>query len=135
MDKPNHHEHPELWFRPSPELPLAVLSKSLDARGILATPRLGERNASHPKGYLPNTVATVRLFDDRWREQSREDVLIIRVVSKPLHDFEDLDLTNTAYRSVESMRRDLSFFEERPLASDETVSLVEFSYLNRKERP
>lgn len=136
MDKPNwivHNVHQELWFRSSPTLPFAVLSQFLDSRGILVTPRLGKRNASHPKGYLPDTTATVRLFDDCWREKLREDVLIIRVVSKPLRDFEDLDLTNTVYRSVESMQRDLSFFEERPIASDETVSLVEFSYLNRKE--
>ena len=131
MDKPNvvvHNVHQELWFRPSKALPFPVLSKLFDVQALITTPRRGERDASHPKGYVLGSIATVRLFDEHWKEQLREDVRIIGVVSKPLRDFTVSDLKDTLYRSVESVQQDLSFFEnEKPVALDDIVSLVVFS--------
>jgi hypothetical protein len=137
MEKPRqivHNAHQELWFRPSPALPFAVLSELFERKGIIATPRLGERDFSHPKGYVLNTMATARLFDERWNECLREDVLITRVVSKPLRDFTDSEIKDTVYSSVEAVREDLAYFnKDGPVTLDDTVSLVEFSRINHGE--
>ncbi len=131
MDTPNHHGHPELWFRPSPTMPFAVLSKCIGEEEMTTTLRLGKRDGSHPKGYIPGTIATVRVFDDERREQLSKKVQIQRVVSKRLADLEHSELTSICNGSgVSQVQQDLSFFEGRPVASDETVSLVEFTYLN-----
>lgn len=133
METPNHHEHPELWFRPSPVLPFAVLFTLFEKEEITATFRLGKRDGTHPKGYVPNTEAAVHLYNDAWEEKLRTRVRIAKVVSKPLRAFEVSELQGTAYRSLESVQQDLSFFEKRPIASDEIISLVTFSYLNHRE--
>ena len=133
MDKPNHHENPELWFRPSPAMPLTVLLSLIGKEELTATFRLGQRDGMHPKGYIPGTVATVRLFDENWDEKLCKQARITSVVSKPLRYFSEPDLADTAYYLMESVQQDLSFFEERPVVSDDMVSLIEFSYLNLRE--
>lgn len=132
MEKPNHHEHPELWFRPSPAMPLTVLLPFLEREDITATFRLGKRDGTHPKGYIPGTIATIRLFDEEGKERLCKQVRITHVISKPLSDFAAAELTNSACYLTESVRQDLSFFEGRPVALDEIASLVAFSYLNHK---
>ncbi|OYV27830.1 MAG: hypothetical protein B7W98_00915 [Parcubacteria group bacterium 20-58-5] len=123
MEKPNHHEHPELWFRPSPAMPLSVLLSLIESEHMTVTPRLGKRDATHPKGYQPGTVATIRLFDEDWKERLSKRVRITGITSKPLRAFAD----------EPSLQEELSFFEGRPITPDETVSFVEFSYLNRED--
>lgn len=125
--KPDHHTHPELWFRPSPALSFAVLSKFFVDEEITATPRLGKRDGTHPKGYVPDTTATLRLFDDHQQEHLRRGVRITKIVTKPLKDFSVSELKDTLYRSIESMQQDLSFFEGRPVISSEIITLVAFS--------
>jgi len=135
MDIPNHHEHPELWFRPSPVLPFPVLFPLFEKEKITATFRLGKRDHMHPKGYIPGTEAAVHLYDDAWQEKLRTNVRVEKVVSKSLNAFVKAELEDTAYHSIESVQQDLSFFEKRPIASDEMISLVIFSYLNHREQP
>lgn len=134
MDMPNHHEHPELWFRPSPNLPFDVLSKFLGQEKLTVTHRLGKRDGTHPKGYVPDTVATLRLFDETHREHMCKQVRIVGIVSKPLCEFDGSELGNGAGHSMDwqALQRDLTFFEGRSIAPDELVSSVEFMYLNHE---
>ena len=122
MEQNHHHQNPEIWFRSSPTVSFEALSKLIETESIVATPRLGKRDEAHPKGYVPGTKATLRLFDDNQQEKLRKQVHITKVVSKPLRDFPDW----------QSVQKDISFFEDRPVALDEIVSLVAFSYLNHK---
>lgn len=124
MIQSHHHERPEIWFRPSPILPFTALSTLIETESIVATPRLGKRDGTHPKGYVPGTRATLRLFDDNKQEQLRKHVRITNVVSKPLRDVPDW----------QSVQQNLSFFEGRLVARDEIISLVEFLYLNQSEQ-
>ena len=133
MEK-NHHTHPELWFRPSPALPFEVLSELFKKGEIIATPRLGKRDGTHPKGYVLGTVATLRLYDDAGREQFCRRIRIGDIAVKPLHDFSEAELERTHYPADwQSLQQDFSYFEERSVAADELVSIVEFSYLNQEE--
>jgi len=84
---------------------------------------------------MPGATVVLRLFDADWQEQLRKEVRVTHVRIKPLCDFEDSELKDTVYRLVESMRQDLSFFEERPVAPDEIISLVEFINLNQEKQP
>ncbi len=134
MDLPNHHEHPELWFRPSPTLPFDVLSKSLAREELTVTHRLGKRDGTHPKGYVPGMIVTVRLFDDIRRERMRTRVRIVSITSKPLSEFDGSELGNGFRRAMDwqSLQRDFAFFEGIPIEPDELVSSVEFTYLNHE---
>ena len=130
----NHHAHPELWFRPSPALSSAVLSEFFGREERIATPRLGRRDGTHPKGYIPGTIATLRLFDEARQEQLHKQARIVSIVSKPLHDFAVSELEDMHYPSdVESLRQDLSFFEGRPVTGGEIVTIVVCSYLKKEE--
>ncbi|MFZ3043521.1 MAG: hypothetical protein WA058_00185 [Minisyncoccia bacterium] len=131
MNQPNHHQHPEIWFRPSPALSLEVLSELIETGNITATPRLGKRDAEHPKGYIPGTVATLRLHDANRQEKFCMRVRIENVCSKPLRDLGVMELGSVAYyvQGLPSVQQDLSFFEGRPVAADEMVSVIKFSYL------
>ncbi|HVB20077.1 MAG TPA: hypothetical protein VNF51_02205 [Candidatus Paceibacterota bacterium] len=124
MDKPNHHEHPELWFRPSPAMPLPALLSLIEKEEITETLRLGRRDGAHQKGYIPGTVATLRLFDADWQERLHKRIRVTNVVSKSLHEFPNW----------QSVQQELSFFENRPIALDEIVSIVEFSFPGKERR-
>lgn len=129
MTKLNHHEHPELWFRPSPVLPFRALLLFLEKESITATIRLGKRDGTHPKGYVPGAVATLRLFDDEGQERLCKRVRITDVTSKPFRYFSDPELKDSPHYLMESVREHLAFLEKRPIVSEEITSLVEFAYL------
>jgi hypothetical protein len=118
-----HQECPELWFRPSPTLPFEVLSGQIRRREMTQTFRLGKRDGTHPKGYVPGTLALLRLFDSDNTEREHACVRIMHVESKSLRDFD----------GWESIRSQLSFFEGRTIASTEHVSVVTFAYNPNKE--
>lgn len=128
----HHHDNPQLWFRPSPALPSAVLSSSLEKETITATLRLGKRDASHWKGYIPGSTVTLRLYDEAGLEVLSRRIRITRVLIKPLQDFTDAELALTRSTDWQSAQQELSFFERRPVAPDEPVTLVEFTYLNEE---
>lgn len=97
---------------------------------MTATLRLGKRDGSHPKGYIPGTIATARLFDEARRERLSARVRITEIVSKPLRAIGARELASANYPTdVRSAQRDLSFFEGRPVASSEMVSIVRFAHL------
>ncbi|HUX81053.1 MAG TPA: hypothetical protein VMV38_01895 [Candidatus Paceibacterota bacterium] len=127
MKQNHHHAHPEIWFRPSPSLSFEVLSKFFVGEEITATPRFGKRDETHPKGYVPGTVATLRLFDDAQQEQIQRQVRITKIVAKPIQDFSPEELKETKYHSLESIREDLSFFEGRPVHANDIITLVTFA--------
>ncbi|MEK7144430.1 MAG: hypothetical protein AAB794_01025 [Patescibacteria group bacterium] len=131
MDQSNHHDQPELWFRPSPAMSFSALLSLFEVEEITATPRLGKRDAMHPKGYVLGTVVTARLFDENRQERIHKKVYIDRVTSKLLRDITGFELKETRYRSASLLQEDLSFFEGRSVALDEVVSIVEFSYLTQ----
>ncbi len=134
MDIPNHHANPEVWFRPSPALSFPVLFSFLERQDLTATLRLGRRDAEHPKGYIPGTVATLRLYDDARQERLTKRIRITRVASKPLRDFASSELSILVHSpNWQSAQQELAFFEGRPVALDETVSIIEFAYLNQGE--
>ena len=131
MGQQNHHDNPEIWFRPSPMFPSTVLSKLILNREITATPRMGIRDSSHPKGYNNGQIVTLRMFDDDWKETMNLRVCVKAVRSKRLQDLIEVDLVNTVgYRTGwKSVQQDLSFFEGRVVEMCEMVSLVEFDYI------
>ena len=131
MDQSNHHDQPELWFRPSPSMSFSALLSLFEVEEITATPRLGKLDAMHPKGYVLGTVVTARLFDENRQERIHKNVYIDRVTSKLLRDITGFELKETRYRSASLLQEDLSFFEGRSVALDEVVSIVEFSYLTQ----
>ena len=121
---------PEIWFRPSPTLPLRVLLESVKDKRITSTARLGARNENHPKGYAEGEIATLRVFDTMGAEQFNAPVRVERVLIQPLQELTPADLQNTPpYRSWQEVQRDLSFFEKRPVAKGEEASVIGFSYL------
>ena len=129
----DHSANSELQFRPSPILPLKVLSKLIESRGIKATPRLGLRDSSHRKGYAPGQVVTMRLFDNEGKdiEPMSRKIRITAVHSKPLGEFSGADLRKSRCYSAgwRAVQHDLSFFESRPIGEKEVVSLIEFEYV------
>jgi len=126
----SHKDHPEIWLRPSPKLPLEVLSTLVESRCITATPRLGARNGDHPKGYEPGQVATLRVLDDTGAEHLSRMVRIESIVIRPLQELTPGDLENTfPYKVWEEVRSDFSLFEKRQIDYSEQASIVEFSYL------
>ena len=126
----SHKDRPELWFRPSPKVPLAVLSELITRRCITATPRLGARNDGHPKGYTQGETAVLRVFDDANTERLSRSIRIEAVIVRPLRQLMSIDLRNTfSYRNWEEVQRELSFFEKRSVEDCEDASIIEFSYL------
>jgi hypothetical protein len=127
----NHKTHPEIWLQPSPpHLSLNVLSTLIEIRSLTATPRLGARNSTHPKGYEPGQIAMLRVGDERGHEHLKRRVRIEAVTIKPLQNLTPDDLHHTvSYNSWEEVQRDLSFFEKRPVKENEDTSIIEFSYL------
>ena len=125
----SHQDHPEIWVRPSPRLPLQVLSALIESRIITATPRLGVRDGNHPKGYRPGDTVTLRVLDAEGAVQLSLPVRIEAVIIRPLRQLTPDDLQNTyPYQSWEEVQRDLSFFEKRPIGDCEKASVIEFSY-------
>jgi hypothetical protein len=134
MHNENHRENPELWFRPSPVLPLQALSEFIDIEMLRATPRLGKRDGGHPKGYIPGTRATLRLFDALGQERLVRPVLITDVISRPLRDLTASHLRNILYSTDwRVVLNHLSFLEGRLIDPSEVVSVVEFSYRKESE--
>ncbi|MFH1178633.1 MAG: hypothetical protein V1711_02855 [bacterium] len=130
MNKNNHHEHPELWFRSSPILPTDVLCELFDSQKITATPRLGKRDGAHEKGYIPGQIATLRVLDDNWKEYFSCQIRIMGVKIKPLEQLVPEDLKGSIlYRDWKAVQSDLSYFEKRAIEDKETVSVIEFSYI------
>lgn len=128
-----HHKNPELWFRPSPVLPLEVLLEFFEREAITATPRLGKRDGMHPKGYVPGTTAMVRIYDNQKCELLSRRIRILGVADKPLCEFGGTELEEAHYPpDWQSLQKDLSLFEGRPVARDELVSIVTFSYLKEE---
>jgi hypothetical protein len=126
----NHKDHPEIWLRPSPILPLDVLSALIESRVITATPRLGARNGTHPKGYTEGQVALLRVLNDAGTEQLSRSIRIKSVTIRPLRQLRPDDLQNTfPYQNWKEVQRDLSHFEKRAVGDNEETSVIEFSYL------
>ena len=133
MATSNHHRNPEFWFRSSPARPLEVLLELFEREAITATPRLGKRDGTHPKGYVPGTTATVRIYNNQKCELLSRRILIDSVVSKPLCEFGGIELQEAQYPpDWQSLQQDLSFFEGRPIAANEQVSIVKFSCLAKE---
>ena len=126
----SHKDRPEIWFRPSPKVPLAVLSELIANKRVTATPRFGARNGDHPKGYTRGGIAVLRVFDDTNTEHLNRTVRIETIVVSPLRQLTPIDLRNTlSYKNWKEVQRELSFFEKRPVGDDEDASIIEFSYL------
>ena len=122
--------HPELWLRPSAGLSLAVLSTLIEAQRITATPRLGARDAKHPKGYQPGQEVMLRVLDEHGAEYLHRRVRIESLTIRPLRQLTEDDLHHTlAYQNWEDVQRELSQFEKRLIDENEDATVVEFSYL------
>ena len=130
MSIQHHKDHPEIWLRPSPSLPLEVLLRLIESRIITATPRLGARTSGHPKGYSAGQVITMRVLDSAGVEIVSHQVLVNDVIVKPLEQYTAADLVHTySYSDWKDVQRELSFFEKREVADTEDMSIIEFSYL------
>jgi hypothetical protein len=130
MKKNSHADRPEIWLRPSPGISFKVLSMFIDIRTMTATPRLGARNGAHTKGYKPGQVVLLRLFDEKNVERLQRTVRIEDVTIRPLRELTPDDLHDTVlYHNWREVRRELSFFEKRPIEEREDASVIGFSYL------
>ncbi|MDR3547608.1 MAG: hypothetical protein P4M11_04940 [Candidatus Pacebacteria bacterium] len=120
-----------MWFRPSPKMPSHVLLGLIENHRITATPRLGVRDESHPKGYRPDQEVTLRAFDEQGKEMLTKRARIVAIRSKQLQDLvsDDLDRSDMCSLDWESVRQKFSFFEARPLPAQELISIVEFTYI------
>ncbi len=133
-----HQDCPEIWLKPTPNIPKTVLLTLIESGDITATPRLGVRGPDHEKGYAPGQVVTLRV-----RDATDIDLLVCKIrvdgedgcgksgmVIKPLNKLAPTDLKRTfVYKCWREIREDLSFFEGRHICKNEKVSIVLFSYL------
>ena len=128
-----HAENPELWFRPSPFVSLIKLEELISERRLTATIRCGKRDLTHEKGYVPEQLVTLRLFDHTNQQILLKEIRIQSVESFQVNSIEwkHIDLL-MVYNDYQSIKEDLSFFERRPIGDDEFVSLVRFQYVGKK---
>lgn len=97
---------------------------------MTATPRLGARDSSHPKGYAPGQTVLLRVFNARNIECLRQSARIEGVITRPLRALTPQDLHGAVlYRVWQDVQTTLSFFEKRYVEEDEDVSVITFSYL------
>lgn len=122
----------EIWLQPHPWLTLAELRRLIEEQGITATPRLGGRDHTHPKGYNIGQQTWLVLKDETGREQRRERIEITGLDLRPLANFDALSLWGCgfSYQSWLDIQHVLIFFEKRPIRPDETVTIVRFDYLD-----
>ena len=124
-----HIENPELWFRPSPVVSLVRLRRLINQRLLTATIRYGKRDETHEKGYVPEQLVTLRLFDEVNQQILERPILIQSVTSFQIKKIKKRYFQSLkVYLNCQSIQEDLSFFERRPVHQDEFVSLVTFKY-------
>ncbi|HWP61758.1 MAG TPA: hypothetical protein VN495_04085 [Candidatus Paceibacterota bacterium] len=127
----DHYKNPELWFRPSPHHTLEMLRYLIDVSALRATLRLGERTYRHPRGYFLGQDVTLRLFDGKDGEEVlRRPIRVVSVVDQPLMMLTGPQLAVTRLYSAgwKAAQSDLSYFAERTVEGDETVTLIEFYF-------
>jgi shikimate dehydrogenase len=130
MQSGNHAIYPELWFRPSPFLLFSVLSARIASAALTTSVRMGRRDATHPKGYSPGQVVTLRVFDSSDNEVITKLVRIQSVETLRLNELGPLEIAALQiYETTALLQGELSFFEKRPVRTDEEVSLVSYEYL------
>lgn len=120
----------EVWMQPWPGVSLARLKELICIREIIATPRLGERLAHHPKGYRPGNPTWLRLLDEQKQEKLAAEIFVTDLLVKPLDAIESGDLLGCGpmLRTREDVERALAYFEGRGLRADEPVTVVRFFY-------
>ncbi len=127
---PKDHDHkkdPHLWFRPSERLSKGALVALLECGTITATPRLGVRDAAHPKGYYPGQTVTVRVFDEKDEVRFERWARITKVIPRTLNMLTAEDLFHARpYDSWEDVFKEFSRFENRELSPNEEVTIVHF---------
>jgi hypothetical protein len=124
-----HAAHPELWFRASARVPYEALYAGICSGTLTASLRVGRRDRSHPKGYAPGQVVTVKLFDNTGSPIVRR-VQITAVQTKRLATLDTEDFkTLRLYECVEDAARDLNYFERRSIDPQEMVSVVSYRFL------
>lgn len=133
---------PELWFRPLGWYGIAALGADIRNRTITATPRLGTRDASHPKGYRVGAVAQLRIFDADGAEATelRAEVTITALTVKPVCEIRTDDLTGCGRlferRHPQALAETLGCYASRRIGRNEPVTIVRFSYgTERREQP
>ncbi len=121
----------ELWFREHPWATTAELAKLLCGRALTATPRLGERNEHHPKGYIvgQRTMAKLSSIDGK-TEIVAVEIEVTGLAFRPLKDLapEDLVECGPAYPNAERVGSILGYFERRTIQPGEMVTVVRFAY-------
>lgn len=124
----------EIWMQPHPRLTLAELRKLIEERTIVATPRLGARDANHSKGYVIGQEAWLILKNEEGREELRRRIKITGLGIRQLMDFSPLSLAGCgdAHQNWQSIRQTLEFFERRVIHPQETATIVRFKYLDNE---
>ncbi len=128
---PAHEANPRLAFHASPMTTLPVIIHLVEAGVLIATPRLGVRDRSHPKGYFPGQLVTLQVCQGDHEVVLSRQVRIVSLLSKPLSELTGCELRRTRLYSAgwTAVQHDLSFFERRPIAENEMITIVEFSYV------
>lgn len=123
----DHNTHPELWFRPVPQMSGRGIVALINCGTLIATPRLGKRDESHEKGFAPGQQVTLRVFDHQDAEHWRKKVRIVGLRIKLLSGLTLDDLHGTLYHHWEEVQSDLSYFERRLVAPNEHTTIVRFA--------
>ena len=120
----------EIWLRPAPRGTAEVLLQLVDSGELTSTPRLGVRDATHEKGYIPGEQALLRVLNSEGQEVRSRPIRIETIVPKRMVDLQPADLVGSQlYNSWQEVQHDLSRFERHTLAPEEMVSIITFSYL------
>ena len=125
----DHSTQPQLWFRRSPRFSARAIAALIEGGQASATPRLGVRDATHPKGYWPGQLVELIVLNDDgskyWSTTRRITDLHIR---KPMHTLTPEDLQHTFfYNNWEDVYKDLEHFEDKGISPDAGATIVEWS--------
>lgn len=131
------NRQPELWFRSNAAMPLDELQRLIAGRALTRTPRLGVRDANHPKGYATGQTATLRLVDAHDTQQLVAIVVVKNLLMRRIHEITPEDLAGCGpwYRTWRDVAATLTFFERREVFPAEPVTIVEFAYVDEKPTP
>jgi shikimate dehydrogenase len=131
MQSGNHAVYPELWFRPSPFLPFSVLYARIASAELTASLRMGKRDGTHAKGYVPGQRVTLRVFDDGDHEVLTRQIRISAIETLRLSELGCREITTLQlYTNADTLRDELSFFEKRSVREDEDITIVSYTYVS-----
>lgn len=126
-----HEGHTEIWLQETPWYETPELVRLVRLGLLAATPRLGARDARHPKGYALGQRMTVVVFNAaRNQRLAGRPVTITAILTRPLARLTpaDLDGCGPMFRRWQNVGRVLGHFEGRRIEETEDITIIAFAY-------